>query len=143
MPLLRRPATAGRGVLAVAAAQVAAGFPGQPGIGGQVFLPQPDVLVQVAGGVRVHDVAQVITVDAGAPGVAAKGQRDVPDLPAFAVLGAEGGGLVPGCVHRSPRSVSASSIACRNPSGVIARTTRGGLVRGRRAYTTPASTPGQ
>src|SRR5580700_10869071 len=95
------------------------------------------------GGVRVDDIAQVVAVDAGAPCIAAKGQRHVPDFPAFAVLGAEGGGLVFDGAHRSPRSASAASMAWRNPSEVTARTTRGGLVRGRRAYTTPASTPGQ
>jgi len=42
------------------------GLLGQPGIGGKVFPTRPDVLAQVVGGVRVHDVAQVIAVDAGA-----------------------------------------------------------------------------
>jgi hypothetical protein len=35
--------------------------------------------------------------------------------------------------HLSPRSASASSMACRSASVVMARTTKGGLVRGRRA----------
>ena len=52
--------------------QIATSLIGQPGIGGEIFLAEDDVLVQVLGGVRVDDVAQVIAVDAGAPGVAAK-----------------------------------------------------------------------
>src|SRR2546427_95180 len=42
----------------VAAVQVAASFFGERGIGGQVFLPQANVLAQMPGGARVDDVAQ-------------------------------------------------------------------------------------
>ena len=67
----------------VVAVQVAGGVLGQPGIGGQVFLTEPDVFAQVSGGIRVHNVPQVIAVNAGAPGVAAvKRAGHVPDLPA-------------------------------------------------------------
>jgi len=112
---------------------VAAGFLGQPGIGCKVFLPQPDVLAQVLCRVRMDDVTQVIAMDAGAPGAAAKGQRHVPDLPALAVLGAESSGLVLDGAHRRPRSRSAFSISVRSWPTVTARTTSGGLVCGRRA----------
>src|SRR5580704_1843423 len=117
----------------LAVVQVAGGLIGKRSIGDKVFFPQSDVLVQVLCGVRVHDVAQIIAVDAGAPGVPAKGQRDVPDLPALAILLAEGGGLVFDCAHRRPRSRSAFSISMRSWFTEVARTIRGGLVRGRRA----------
>src|SRR4029077_2833888 len=114
--------------------QVPVGLFGQPGVGGEVFFAQPDVLAQVLSGVRVDDVAQVVAVDAGAPGVpAVERAGHVPDLPAFAVLGPEGGGLVFGGAHRRPRSCSAISISVRSWFTEVARTTRGGLVRGRRA----------
>src|SRR5580700_7952745 len=117
----------------LAVVQVAGGLIGKRGVGGKVFFPQANVLVQMPSGVRVHDVAQVIAVDAGAPRVAAKGQRHVPDFPPLAMLLAEGGGLVFDCAHRRPRSRSAFSISVRSWFTEVARTTRGGLVRGRRA----------
>ena len=108
------PAVSGMPRGSVVAGQVAVGVLGQPRIGGQVFLAEPECCIrQVPGGIRVHNVAQVIAVDAGAPCVAAESQRDVPDLPAFAPCLARRAAacLVLDRAHRSPRSVSAASIA--------------------------------
>jgi hypothetical protein len=52
----------------VAAVQVAGGLIGERGIGGQVFLAEANVLVQVLRGASVDDVPQVIATDTGVPG---------------------------------------------------------------------------
>jgi hypothetical protein len=69
-----------------------------------------------------------------APGdAAAQGVWNVPDLPTGVESGFELGQRLSRGGHLSPRSVSAASIAWRRSVGVMARTTRGGLQRGRRA----------
>jgi hypothetical protein len=102
-----------------------------------------DVLGQVLRAVGAEHVGQVVAVTACAPSLPAKRERDTPDLPRLAPFFAERVQGFLNCRHRSPRSRSASSMALRRPSGLMALTTMGGDDLGRRAYTTPASTPGQ
>jgi hypothetical protein len=96
-------------------------------------LPTPPGWVADPGGrARVQVVAVVGIPLASALGHVAT-QVDIPDLPACPEAGFErSDGLLRGG-HLSPRSASAASIAWRRSAGLTARTTSGGLLRGRRA----------
>jgi hypothetical protein len=108
------------------------------------FIRLDHVVSEVTRLICMEIVAVVAVPSACAPGdTAVQGVRDEPDLPGCAEFLVERGQGVLGGGHRKPRCRSASSMACRKPSAVTERTTRGGVDCGRRAYTRPASTAGQ